>query len=347
MKIGVGLDAALGLSFADHRVLAREVAELGYSDAWTPAGATARDSFHICAQWHGATADLDGGLTTGISVVPVPAWTPVALAMQAGTVGEITGGRFILGIGTGSIQSAAFQRAYDVPAWPPVAMMRDDLTILRGLLAGETVTHEGKAWSLRGVRLGFKPPRVPVYLAALGPQMLRLAGELSDGVLPNWCSVEQVAWIREQIATSARRVGRDPAEVPIVEYIRVCVDADEDVARRAFARAVMPYAMLPPGGNKAHGYRAHFARMGFDEALTDLEARRDAGAATDELAEAFPTELMRKVGYFGRPEGAAAAFRALAVGLDTALVRVVLARPGLDAVRRTIQSCRPELVGVG
>ncbi len=345
MKYGIGLDATLGLTFDQHRMLAREAAELGFSDAWTPAGGPARDAFHICAQWHGATADFPGGgLTTGISVVPAAFWTTTTLAAQAGTVSELTGGRFILGIGTGSLQSPAFQRTYDAPDWPPIAAMRDYLVTLRGLLKGETVNHEGKAVSLRGAKLAFQPPPTPVYLAALGPQMLRLAGELADGVLPNWSTPEQVDWARERVAESAHKAGRDPVDIRFVEYIRVCIDEDEDAARRAFARSVIPYAMVSEGGSKEQGYRAHFARMGFDDALNKLEAQRDNGAPMAELVESFPADLMRTVGYFGRAEGAASAFRSLARGLDTALVRVVASQGGVDSARAAMRACRPELL---
>ena len=344
VRLGIGLDPTLGLSFEEHRQLAREAARLGYHDAWTPAGAGGRDSFHVCAQWWMASAEVTPvGLTTGISVVPVPVWTAPTLAMQAATVGELTGGRFILGIGTGGIQDEGFRRTYGVPAWPPLAMTRDYMVALKGLLGGQAVSHEGKAVTLRGARTSAPQP-VPVYLAALGPRMLRLAGELADGVLPNWSSPEQRVWIRERVAEGARKAGRDPGTLPLVEYIRVCVDEDEERARRAFAKAVIPYAMVRAGGSKEHGYRAHFARMGFDDALNELEARRDAGTPMDELAEAFPAELLRRVGYFGRPEGAAGAFRELARGLDTAIVRVVAAGGGLESARAAMNACRPELV---
>jgi alkanesulfonate monooxygenase SsuD/methylene tetrahydromethanopterin reductase-like flavin-dependent oxidoreductase (luciferase family) len=72
MEIGLGVDPGAGLSFPQHRDLARAAARLGYSDIWTPAG-VGNDAFQICAQWWGASADVTpGGLTTGISVVPVP-----------------------------------------------------------------------------------------------------------------------------------------------------------------------------------------------------------------------------------------------------------------------------------
>ena len=185
---------------------------------------------------------------------------------------------------------------------------------------------------------------MPVVLGALGPRMLRLAGEAADGAALNWCTPEQIAWSREQVAAGAARAGRDPAEVRIVEYIRICVDEDETTARQAYARAIMGYALVPPGGSKKHGYRAHFARMGFDAALSDLEARRDRGAPQDELIEHFPDDLLRLVGYYGPAAGAAAAFGKLARGLDTAIVRVVPARPGVEAVLEVLEACWPERV---
>ena len=84
--------------------------------------------------------------------------------------------------------------------------------------------------------------------------------------------------------------------------------------------------------------------MGFDTALSDLEARRDRGASQEELIERFPDDLLRMVGYYGPAAGAAAAFARLARGLDTAIVRVVPARPGMAAVLAVLEACRPELV---
>jgi alkanesulfonate monooxygenase SsuD/methylene tetrahydromethanopterin reductase-like flavin-dependent oxidoreductase (luciferase family) len=318
--------------------MAQEALRLGYTSAWTPSGATSRDAFHVCAQWSAAT---DAKLGTGISVVPVGHWTPPQLAATAGTVGELSGGRFALGVGTGSAYVEAAQRSYGLERQAPIALMRDYLVTLRGLLAGERVDYAGPSVTLQGVRLGFRPARVPVYLGALGPQMLRLAGAASDGACLNWCTPEQIAWSRRRIAEGAKRAGRDAAEVQVVEYIRMCVDDDVAAARRAYARATLGYAMARSGGEKTLGYRAHFTRMGFDDALNDLEARRERGATEAELADACPDELLSSVGYFGTAAGAAAAFRRLAEGLDVAIVRVVAARPGPEAVVATLRACMP------
>ena len=344
MEIGIGLDQSLRLSFAEQGRLVRDAVELGYTSAWTNSGGVGRDIFQICGQWWSASADVvEGGITTGVSVLPVLYWSVPALASAAATAAEITGGRFVLGLG-GTLTNAAARRRFNLPELPPVGAMREYLLSLRELLSGESVERSGKAVELHGAQLAFRPPAVPLYVGALGPQMLRLAGELSDGAALNWCTPEQIAWSRERVAEGARKASRDPSAVKMAEYIRVCVDDDEDAARRALTRAVLGYALREPGAPKDRGYRAHIGRLGFDEPLTALEARRDAGAPNDEIVEAFPRDLLRMVGYFGPAAGAAAAFARLAEGLDTAIVRVVPARPGVEAVEAVMRACQPELV---
>jgi alkanesulfonate monooxygenase SsuD/methylene tetrahydromethanopterin reductase-like flavin-dependent oxidoreductase (luciferase family) len=350
MEIGVGLDASLGLSFEEEAVLSRAAAELGYTSLWTPEGA-GYDSFQVCAQrWTASRDVVPEGLTTGISVSPVALRTPMGLAMSAGTVSAITGGRFILGIGSGGIYRPSGRRSYGLPKVSSLEVMRDYLVTVRALVAGEAVTYEGQSVNLHEVKLGIRPaPSTPVYLGALGPKMLRLSGESADGAALNWCTPEQIAWSRERIAEGAETAGRDPAVVKMAEYIRVCVDEDTDAARCAFAKATLGYAMGPKGATatgRALGYRAHFERMGFADTLSRLDGMRDRGASADEMVDAFPVEQLDQVGYQGPASGAAEAFGRLSKGLDTAIVRVVAAKPGVEHVLATMNACRPELVGV-
>lgn len=344
MEIGIGLDSTLGLTYAEFCEMAREAVQLGYESAWTHAG-IGRDAFQVCGQWNATTRDLvQNGVSTGISVVPVPIWPAATLATAAAAMSELSHGKFVLGIGSGSIHSEAYRRSFGLEQVGPIRLMREYLVVLRRLLEGETVDFEGQAVTLRGVGLGAKPPNVPIHLGALGEQMLRLAGELSDGASLNWCSAEQVRWSRERVDEGARKAGRDPSEIILAQYIRICVDDDVDAARRGLARAISSYAMARPGVAKELGYRGHFARMGFHDELSDLEDRRAAGAPMDEIYERFPPKLLSTVGYFGPADGAAAAFAKLADGLDTAVVRVVAARQGLDSIRAVMQACRPEAV---
>jgi alkanesulfonate monooxygenase SsuD/methylene tetrahydromethanopterin reductase-like flavin-dependent oxidoreductase (luciferase family) len=343
MKFGVGIDFRLGLTRAQERDLAREAGTLGYASLWTPAGLTGRSIFQTCREWWDATtAVVPGGLSVGTSVIPFPGWTVPTLAAESASLNEVTDGKFILGIGLGAYPSPALIRQLNLPTVPPVAYSREYLVTLRELLAGKTVEYEGKGVTLRGVQLGVKAPPVPVYLAAMGQQMLRLAGEASDGVTPNWCSPEQIAWMRQHVADGARKAGRDPSAVPFSLYIRVCIDDDETAARRAFATQVLGYAMARPGQPKDVGYRAHFGRMGFEDVLNDLEARRDHGTPLAELVDLVPPDLLLKVGYFGSASGAGAAFERLSEGLDEAIVRLITVRPGdLESCVTAIKACLP------
>jgi alkanesulfonate monooxygenase SsuD/methylene tetrahydromethanopterin reductase-like flavin-dependent oxidoreductase (luciferase family) len=343
MKTGVGIDPRLGLSRAQQRSLVQEAARLGYDSLWMPAGITGRSVFQTSIEWWQATADIvPQGLSLGISVMPFPGWTVPTLAAESATVSDVTGGKFNLGIGLGSYPAESFRKSMNLPLVPSVALTSDYLKTLRGLFAGETVDYEGKGVTLHGISLGIKAPPVPVYLAAMGPQMLRLSGAHADGVTPNWSSPEQIVWLREQVAEGARHAGRDPSAVPFAQYIRVCVDEDVEAARRAFATQVLGYAMARPGQPKDMGYRAHFGRMGFEDILTELEARRDAGTPMAQRVDAVPTALLLKVGYFGHPSGVADAFKHLAVGLDEAMVRLITVRSGdLDACLTAIRACQP------
>ncbi len=258
-------------------------AELGYQSAWTPAAGPGegRDAFQRCLDWHRAT-----GLTTGISVVPADRWPPEVLAGRAREVWEATGGRFVLGVGSGRLPR-------------PASQMPGYLDRLR--------QHLG-------------PDGPPVYLAALGPRMLEVAGRAADGVALNWCTREQVAASRRLVEESARAAGR--ATPPLAEYIRVCVAPDEQAALVGLARAALGYALGP------RAYRHHFERMGLGAELARLDAMGAAGAGIDELAAAASPEMLRRVGGFGRPGEVGSAFQRLAEGLDVAIVRVVLPVPG-------------------
>jgi alkanesulfonate monooxygenase SsuD/methylene tetrahydromethanopterin reductase-like flavin-dependent oxidoreductase (luciferase family) len=325
--------------------LSQEAARLGYTNLWTPEG-SGQDSFQLCAlRWSASCQVVPEGLTTGIAVSPVLYRTPVAFAMSGGTLSQLTGGRFIMGIGSGGAYRPRTRQSLGLSRMSALSLMRDYLMTVRGLVAGEEVDYQGEVITLRGVKLAITPPPLtPVYLGCLGPEMLRLAGELADGVCLNWCAPEQIAWSRERIAEGAARVGRDPSQVKVVEYIRVCVDDDVDRVRRSFARATMGYELgqrVPTDRERALGYRAHFERMGYVEELAELGQMRRQGASPDEVADAMSPDMLRQVGYYGPAAGAKVAFRRLADGLDTAIVRVVASRPGLDSVYASMRACRP------
>jgi alkanesulfonate monooxygenase SsuD/methylene tetrahydromethanopterin reductase-like flavin-dependent oxidoreductase (luciferase family) len=338
MMIGVGLDARLGLSVGQLGDVAGEAQRLGFESVWSPYVGVP-DAFHVCVAWSQLT-----GLRTGISVVPAALmWTPPALAMQAATVAQLSGGRFVLGLGTGGV-GPGFWAAAGLPD-RPVAVMRRYATSVKALLAGETVSSDGLTLGPRSTALRASGlPQVPVYLAALGPQMLRLTGEVADGALLNWATPERIAASRVLVGEGARRAGRDPASVPLTMYVRVCVDDDVTAARRALGGQVLSYAMAAPGVPKTGGYRGMFSQMGFDALLTELEDRRDRGAALPELVDAAPDDLLLAVGYYGPAAGAAAAYARLSAGLDETVVRIITTRPGPEPVIETMAALTPALI---
>jgi len=339
MDYGFVFDSTFNLSWPQQRELVEHALHLGYSSGWAPGGVTSRDGILTAVQW----AQAAPGLSTGTSVTVAPFWTPTSLASQAATAAELTDGRFVLGVGSGSAHDLAALAAYDMPARPVVSLMRDYLRILRGLLAGEEVNYTGKSLSLHGVRLSFKPPAVPIYVGALGPQMVKLAGELADGVIPSWSSPEQVAWGKDLAAEAAREAGRDPSAVKWVGFVRMCIDEDADLARRTFAQSLLRYGLAQPGAPRDRSFRGHFGRMGFDDTLRRLEEQRDGGASLADLIDAVPNDLMSAVGYFGPPEGAPEAFRRLARGLDTAVLRMITTAPGPEKVALALESVQPAL----
>ena len=161
---------------------------------------------------------------------------PSLMAMEAAALDELSERRAILGIGVGVPplidRFARFQR--------PLAAMRDTLAIVRGMLAGETVSHRGAVFSADGTGLDFEPPRrdMPIHIAAMGPRMLRLAGEIGDGVLiSNMCPPAFTGHAAALAAEGAEAAGREPPET-LVKYVPCAVDADRAAARRAIKPAI-------------------------------------------------------------------------------------------------------------
>ncbi len=208
-------------------------------------------------------------LATG--VVPMDARTPMLTAMAAASVQERSGGRLILGLGTGPALRGALGR------------LRELVGTLRRLLAGERVKVDGRA-----LQLSLVPDEpVPIWISALGPRAVRLAGELADGVLLNWCTPERVASAVAQLRDGAERTGRDPADVTVAVYVRANLGDDEDAALRSIRVAAGEYASFP-------AYSAQFATMGLGDEAATAAAAHAAGRPKD-----VPAALVRAVCLIG------------------------------------------------
>ena len=275
----------------DNIALALEADRLGYAVAWV-AEAYGSDAPSVLS-WVGA---LTEHIDLGAAVMQIPARTPAMTAMTAATIDTLSGGRFRLGLGVSGPQVS--EGWHGVPFAAPLGRTREYVDIVRMALRRETVSYAGKHWTLplpdgpgKALKLTVHPVRetVPVYLAAVGPKNLELAGEIADGWLAIFYSPEHSRDMHESLATGARRAGRGTAENPLAGFDivpTVPVVLTDDLAQGA--AAVSAYSALYIGGmgsREKNFYNQLAVRMGFEEAAKKVQdlylARqpRDAAAA--------------------------------------------------------------------
>jgi alkanesulfonate monooxygenase SsuD/methylene tetrahydromethanopterin reductase-like flavin-dependent oxidoreductase (luciferase family) len=337
MEIEVGLDAG-GLSYEDESQITVDAARLGYRRIWTGSGG---DPFQTCAlRWAAARAVVSTGIGTAIGVMPVGVRTPADLAVSTAALSRLTEGRFILGIGAGSVYQPTYRRSWGIEERSSLALVRAYLTTIRGFLAGETVTYNLSGLKYRDARLPAEPTPTQLYMGIAGPEMARLGGELADGLYLSWCTAENVRWTRDHIAEGAARTRRDLAEIELVASVRVSIDEDVRAARHSVARALLPY-VFRLGGALPTAFRANFQRMGFGPEIAELDGMRERGTPRQEIIEAFPERMLRELSYFGSADGAAEGIRRLAGDADIAVVRMVPAGTGGEPMRAILRACRP------
>ena len=337
MEIDVGLDA-VGLPHDMEAEITADAARRGYGRIWTASGG---DPFQTCGlRWAATRAVVRGGIGTAVGVVPVTLRSPADLAISGAALSRLTGGRFILGVGAGSAYQSSYRRTWGVAEPSPLALVRAYLTTMHAFLGGERVTYHGSGVNYDDAALPNEPAVTPLYLGAGGPEMVRLGGELADGVYLSWCTDRSVASTRSYISEGAARVGRDPSQIRLAASVRVCIDDALPVARRALAEALLPY-VLGWNGAPPSAYRTQFERMGFGHAVAEVDKMRERGIKREGLIEAFPDEMLSGLGYYGPSSGAADAVRRIAGGADIAVVRVVPAQPGTAAILAILDACQP------
>jgi probable F420-dependent oxidoreductase len=259
---------------------ARRMEALGYDSVWIADTGAGPDAFVVAA----AVAAVTERLRIGTAVVPVYTRTPSVFAAAAGSVAQLAPGRFVLGLGASS--ETIVDAWGGVPFARPLAHVREAVTILRQMLAGERVTFAGKRLRTRGFRLVSPPPApVPIYLAGLMPPMLELAGEIGDGVILNMMPVEAVPRMLEHVRAGARRAGRDPDAIEVVSRFQVIVTDDAAAARGAVRHMFGPYFATSV-------YNRFAAWCGFEaearEILAGWQAKdraRNLAAVTDEMID--------------------------------------------------------------
>jgi 5,10-methylenetetrahydromethanopterin reductase len=251
----------LGVSLRDIGVTAdvlrgwADAAEAGgYSGIWVP-DIGGHDAVTTLAMFAGTTRRV----LLGTGVMPVFSRPPLVIAQTAATLDDLSGGRFVLGLGAGARFST--ERWFGARWSDPFARLEAAVAAIRAVTAGQEVD---------GFRLGFPPtrPRLPVMLAALNPRMLAFAGRLGDGVLLNWLPLDAVPDAVAQVRKAATEAGRDPAAMVVACYVRACVG---DLGQLAddLRPQVLTYLQSP-------AYAAMLRRSG----ITDVD--RVAAAGPDE-----------------------------------------------------------------
>jgi probable F420-dependent oxidoreductase len=268
MATGCFIPAARSLDSAIERVRLAE--SLGYETVYVTHIA-GRESLTVLTAYALATERI----RVGTGVVPIYTRTPATMAQTAATIDELSGGRLTLGLGVS--HRAVIEGWHGQTIDKPVAEMREYASIVRAILRGEDPPR-GEKWSTGFHLVGLeRRPQLPLYIAALSPAMLRLAGEIGDGVLLWLCSPQYIEDVVIPEVTKGReRAGKTLEGFDIAPAVPAALVADRSEAFTAMRGDLLPYFGLP-------FYRAMLERSGFgadierfDAASGDIEAMKAA-----------------------------------------------------------------------
>ncbi len=286
MRLGVNLGYWGAGNDADNLALAREADRLGYAVCWA-AEAYGSDAATVLAWVAAQTERID----VGSAVFQIPGRTPALTAMTAATLDTLSGGRFRLGLGVSGPQVS--EGWHGVRFDKPLGRTREYVEIVRKALRRETLQYEGEHFTLplpggpgKALKLTVHPVRehIPVYLAAVGPKNLELAGEIADGWLAIFFSPEHAEDLVGHVRAGRKKAGKELTGFDIVPTVPVVVGDDLE----ACAAPVRAYAALYVGGmgsREKNFYNQLACRMGYEEAakrVQDLylaKRHRDAAAA--------------------------------------------------------------------
>jgi probable F420-dependent oxidoreductase len=261
--------------------LAVRAEALGYTDVWT-AEVGGTDAFTPLA----AIAARTKTVRLGTALAPVFTRPPALTAMTAAGLQALSGGRFVLGVGTSSPAIVGDWMGLEFDR--PLSRVREYVTVLRDMLAGKKVSFDGETLHASNFRLQIDPGApVPIWLGALGPAMCRLAGRVADGVQFFLVTPGGVRQPLEHVAAGAREAGRDPADLEVFVRLPVVLGEDEALVRFMGKRLLTGYATVP-------AYNASLRRQGFEpeaEAIAEAwgsgERDRATGLFSDAMLDAF------------------------------------------------------------
>ena len=269
-----------GIPLAEHPLLYREIADLGYTGVWS-AESNGPDGLTPLA----LAAAAEPRLRLGTAIVSAFTRGPAVLAQSAAALADAAPGRFTLGIGASS--DVIVQRWNGIPFDRPYSRTRDVIRFLRKAFTGERIAERYDSFAVNGFRLGLVPPAPPrILVAALRERMLRLGAREADGVILNWASPRDVRRI-------AAIVHEENPAAEIVARVMVCPSTDADAVRAVVRSLVSGYLTVPV-------YRAYQSWLGHADALAAMWAAWDAGDRKGATA-AVPDAVVDAICVHGSP----------------------------------------------
>ena len=265
--IGAFISPGRSLDKALERVTLAD--RLGYDAAYVTHIA-GRDSLTVLMAYAAATERI----RLGTGVVPIFSRTPATMAQTAATIDEYSQGRMVLGLGVS--HRVTVENWHGQKIVKPVTQMREYLSGVRAILRGSE-PPDSEFFPTKFAFMGYSArPELPIYVAALSPNMIRLAGELADGVMlwlccPSYIESTVIPALREGV----ERSGRSLDDFDVVAAVPVALTDDPEAARAALRQDLIPYASLP-------FYRAMLEASGFADEL----AAFDEGMAAGDLERA-------------------------------------------------------------
>jgi alkanesulfonate monooxygenase SsuD/methylene tetrahydromethanopterin reductase-like flavin-dependent oxidoreductase (luciferase family) len=278
---GIGTFISPGKSLERAITRARLADELGFDSAYTTHIA-GRDSMTVLA----AYAVTTNRIRVGTGVLPIFSRTPVSTAQTAATIDELSGGRMVAGLGVS--HAVTVENWFDSKITKPVSQMREYVGIVRAILRGEE-PPEGEHFNTKFQFMGYEArDELPIYVGALSPNMLQLAGEIADGAMLWLCNPNYIRDVVVPEVTKGReKAGKELEGFDIVAAVPSGIAEDRDKAFGAMRNELLTYFSLP-------FYRKMIERSGydgeikaFDEAMAGGDVDKAKAAISDDFLEAL------------------------------------------------------------